>query len=220
MIQPQGKSSGRGLSALRHLATKAPAGDAEFCDLCSAPIGAEHDHLLNPATRQLRCACRACAILFNSTGETNYRRVPRDIYNLPEFTLDDGAWAALGIPIGLAFISRSEVNGEALAVYPSPAGPVQTTLDSEIWEDLVSGNSGFKGMMPEVEALLINRMNGAREYFIVPIDECYKLTGIVRSHWRGFSGGEAAWEQIHLFFDHLKSCSLAPGRRFHAGSVI
>ncbi len=56
-------------------------------------------------------------------------------------------------------------------------------------------------LSPDVEALLINRMNGAREYFWVPIDECYRLTGLVRKHWRGFSGGEEGWEQIERFFD-------------------
>lgn len=220
MTTPQRNSAGRGLSALRQLANKVVVGGDESCDLCSVGIGPEHDHLLNPATRELRCACRACAILFSSTGETTYRRVPRDIWNLAEFTLDDGTWAALGIPIGLAFISRSGINGGALAVYPSPAGPVQTVLDREIWEDLAIGNFGLEGMMPDVEALLINRVNGAREYFIVPIDECYKLTGIVRMHWRGFSGGDAAWERIHVFFDNLKSRSVAPGNRFHAGSIV
>jgi len=220
MSQLQRNSTGRGLSALRQLAMKPAVARAEACDLCSAPLGAEHDHLLDPATRRLRCACRACAILFSSTGETIYRRVPSDVYDLSGFNLSDAMWAGLGIPIALAFVFRSAATGEAVAVYPSPAGPVQTALDREIWEDLVAGNPGLEGLTPDVKALLINRVNGARDYFIAPIDQCYKLTGIVRAHWRGFSGGEAAWEQIHVFFNNLKSRSIAPGRRFHAGSVI
>jgi hypothetical protein len=55
-----------------------------------------------------------------------------------------------------------------------------------------------------VEALLVNRIRAAREYYIVPIDECYKLTGIVRRRWSGFSGGDRLWEEMRLFFEGLK----------------
>jgi hypothetical protein len=49
----------------------------------------------------------------------------------------------------------------------------------------------------------------AREYFIVPIDECYKLVGIIRLHWRGLSGGAEVWGHIRRFFDNLERRSLA-----------
>jgi hypothetical protein len=55
-----------------------------------------------------------------------------------------------------------------------------------------------------VEALLVNRIQGARDYFIVPIDECYKLTGIIRRYWSGISGGDEVWEQIRLFTGNWK----------------
>ncbi len=38
---------------------------------------------------------------------------------------------------------------------------------------------------PDVEALLVNRMNGERAYYRTPIDECFKLVGLIRAHWRG-----------------------------------
>ena len=33
---------------------------------------------------------------------------------------------------------------------------------------------------PDIEALLVNRARGARRHWIVPIDECYALVGLIR----------------------------------------
>jgi len=51
----------------------------------------------------------------------------------------------------------------------------------------------------------INRANFPPDYFLVPIDECYKLVGLIRSNWRGFSGGAEVWREITAFFGGLKS---------------
>ena len=57
--------------------------------------------------------------------------------------------------------------------------------------------------------LLVNRVGMARgctpaEYYLVPIDECYKLVGLIRTHWRGLSGGTEVWREIGAFFAALK----------------
>ena len=31
---------------------------------------------------------------------------------------------------------------------------------------------------------------------IVPIDQCYRLSGLIRLHWRGLSGGSEVWEEV------------------------
>jgi hypothetical protein len=59
-------------------------------------------------------------------------------------------------------------------------------------------------MEPDVEALLVNRVRETREYYLVPIDACYKLVGLIRAHWRGLSGGAEVWHEIKHFFDELK----------------
>ncbi len=200
-------SSARGLASLRNFVRKPP--ETEHCDLCSLALAERHQHLIDPKTRRLLCACDPCAILFGSSGETQYRRVPRDSRVLPDFRLSDQSWNSLGIPIGLAFIYSSSVSDQILAVYPSPAGPTESELDKDSWQELVADNPGLAKLTPDVEALLINRMNGTREYFWVPIDECYRLTGLVRKHWRGFSGGEEGGAQIEQFFVRLKEGSYA-----------
>ena len=38
------------------------------------------------------------------------------------------------------------------------------------------------------------------EYYIAPIDECYKLVGLIRTNWKGLSGGTEVWTEIGRFF--------------------
>src|SRR5215475_5910762 len=183
----------------------------ERCDFCGVELGEVHQHLIEPERRRLVCVDDACAILFGSQGETMYRRVPRRILYLPEFRMTDAQWEALLIPIQLAFIFHSSPAGRVIALYPSPAGPTESLLELAIWDEIAQDNPAVKSMSPDVEGLLVNRIarsNGAGvapEHFIAPIDECFKLVGLIRTNWRGLSGGEKAWEEIGRFFADLKS---------------
>jgi hypothetical protein len=53
--------------------------------------------------------------------------------------------------------------------------------------------------------------DGGFECFLVPIDACYELTGIVRRRWRGFDGGEEARRDIDAFFGALREKSRPAG---------
>jgi hypothetical protein len=192
----------RGLAGLRRLATRHDA--EERCELCAAAVPEYHQHLVDPASRRLVCACDACAILFDHAGARRYRRLPRDIREVAHLEISDTLWNSLGIPIGLVFFFRSSVSNTVLAVYPSPGGPTETSVEEDVWNDLADLHRSLATLSPDVEALLVNRIRGAREYYIVPIDECYKLTGIIRRRWRGISGGDELWAQVRLFFDGLK----------------
>ena len=46
-------------------------------------------------------------------------------------------------------------------------------------------------------------MRGARRQWIVPIDVCYALVGLIRTHWRGFTGGAEVWRELDRFCDGL-----------------
>jgi len=205
MVRDARRSSAKGLAVLRAFVSKQP--EIEHCELCAAVISEQHQHLVDPDSRRLLCACDPCAILFATNGETKYRRVSRDVRMLDRFALSDQAWNSLAIPIGLAFIFQSSAAKGMIAVYPSPAGPTETAVDQDCWDEIVAENPLLARLAADVEALLVNRMNGAREYFWVPIDECYKLAGIVRKYWRGLSGGPEGSDQISNFFEHLKERS-------------
>lgn len=185
----------------------------EDCEMCKTALAENHQHLVELENRKLVCACDACAILFASNGR-KYKRVPRRIRSLPDFQLNDAQWESLLIPINMAFFFHSTGVGKVVAFYPSPAGATESLLALESWEEIVSDNPILESMEPDVEALLVNRVNRARkntsaEHYIVPIDECYKLVGIIRAGWRGLSGGSEIWEEIANFFAGLKQRSVA-----------
>lgn len=177
---------------------------AERCELCAAELAVRHRHLLEPATRQIACACGPCALLFFGRADGRFRLIPSDARRLDDFRLSDAQWNALNLPINLAFFFQSSAAHRPIAIYPSPAGPTESLLPLEAWRELACANPRLGAMEPDVEALLVYRIGAAREHFIVPIDECYKLVGLLRLKWRGFSGGTEAWQAIGDFFEDLR----------------
>lgn len=162
--------------------TKAkPARESERCDLCGADITPDHPHLLDPGDRKISCACPACAILFESPS-ARYRSIPRRILSLDGFKMSDAQWDALGVPVHLAFFFRSAREERVTAVYPSPAGLMESSPSIGAWDDIVHENPLLRDLMPDVEALLVHRIGRAREHFLCPIDRCFALAGLVRSH--------------------------------------
>jgi hypothetical protein len=168
-------------------------------------LGEEHDHLVEPAVHRLLCCCSACGLLFSGAGSGKYRRVPRRVEMLSDFRLTDAQWDGLLIPIDLAYFFHSTPASRVGAFYPSPAGAMESLLSLEAWDALRGENPVLEGLQPDVEALLVNRVGQRREYYRVPIDECYRLVGIIRSHWRGLSGGTVVWDEIHRFFEQLQA---------------
>ncbi|MCM3900282.1 MAG: DUF5947 family protein [Pyrinomonadaceae bacterium] len=188
----------------------------ERCEMCSAELATEHEHLVEPSTRQMLCACQACSILFSGKANTKYRRVPRRIRYLSNFQLTDAQWDSLLIPINMAFFFRCSVTGKVTVLYPSPAGATESLLDFESWNEILSGNPVLQEMESDTEALLVNRVRGASEYYLLPIDECYKLVGLIRTHWHGLSGGTQMWEAIGSFFAELKEKAVDTGVEAYA----
>jgi hypothetical protein len=91
-----------------------------------------------------------------------------------------------------------------VAVYPSPLGATESQLGLEAWSDLAARDPVLGSMEPDVEALLVDRTQGASRCWVVPIDVCYRLVGIVRTHWKGLGGGPEVWAEIARLFDSLE----------------
>jgi hypothetical protein len=170
------------------------AAPLERCELCGAPIAHDHRHLLEPASRELLCACRACALLFDRGGR--YTLVPTRRARVGDDVLSDLAWEELRLPVDIAFFLRSSAQGRDMAFYPSPLGATESQLPVEV--ELLAT------LEPDVEALLVNRAQGAREHWIVPIDDCFRLVGLIRTHWKGLTGGRDVWREIPRFFEELE----------------
>jgi hypothetical protein len=191
--------------ARRAAAPPPPSAAEERCDVCGTPVPPRHRHIADIEQRRLLCACDACRILFDRTaaGGGHFRLIPERVRPLPGFVLDDAAWAALRIPVDMAFFFTSTQAGRVVALYPSPMGATESLLDLAAWGDLVAANPVLRDMEPDVEALLVHRAGGARDNVIVPIDRAYALVGLIREHWKGLGGGDAVWREIAAFFEQL-----------------
>jgi len=213
-----------GLQALRRFTRKQPSARsvAEHCELCAAPLATKHRHLVDLSRETLVCTCDACAILFadGGAGHDRYQLVPQHHLALPDFRMTDELWDELMIPVNMVYIFWSTPAKRVIAFYPSPGGAMQSLLSLENWSTLIADNPILNELKPNVEALLINRIRDRREYYIVPIDTCYQLVGLIRSHWKGLSGGEAVWQAIEEFFADVRRKSQIARGEANAGPEL
>jgi Family of unknown function (DUF5947) len=172
----------------------------EHCDTCGKALAQGHIHTFEPASRGIHCACDSCSALCEGVRQP----IPREIRILPQFRMSDAQWDELLVPISLAFFSYSTPAAKVVAMYPGPAGVAESLLPLEAWDEIASQNVELRDMRPDVEALLVNRVGTAREYFIAPIDECYRLAGMIRLYWHGLSGGALVWGEIAKFLGSLR----------------
>jgi len=193
----------------------------ERCELCAQPIAEHHSHLVEIDNRSLLCACRACYLLFThgGAGGGKYRAVPERCLDLGGGVLTEEQWERAQIPVDLAFFFFNSSLGRMVAFYPSPAGATESLLPLETWQEVERANPALSGLSPDVEALLVYKRPEGFAGYVVPIDACYELVGIVRRHWRGFQGGEEAWRAIAGFFTGLRSRSVEAGATTTVGNA-
>jgi hypothetical protein len=187
------------LSALKRFACSAP--QRECCELCGIALGAVHPHLLERQSHSVVCACGACTLLFSSRQDGKFLRIPTSVRAAPNLAFDELRWEELGLPINLAFFFR-DAEGKVRAMYPSPAGAIESSLP---FDDNSGCFSGSAAMESEVEALLVSRIAGEEAALILPIDECFHLTGLIRTQWRGLSGGTEVWKAIRAFLAEMRT---------------
>jgi hypothetical protein len=182
-----------------------PVPEEERCELCGEPVEPEHRHVLDLHERRLLCACRACTILFDrkGAGGGHYRLVPNECRLVEDFELDDVLWSRLRLPVDMAFFFRSTPAGRTVAFYPSPLGATESLLELEAWEELEAKNPALASLEPDVEALLVNRTGEARDHWLVPVDRCYALVGLIKTRWKGLAGGQEVWDELAAFFRGL-----------------
>jgi hypothetical protein len=85
--------------------------------------------------------------------------------------------AAAGVPVGLAFFSRRAASNQAVASLPGRAGVVESSLPEALWNALGERHAVLRSLAPDVEALLVRRMPGHKDYFHTSIDHCFDSPG-------------------------------------------
>jgi hypothetical protein len=198
-----GAGAGTGTGALQRMVRGAGARRAsaatEHCDMCRAPVAAEHRHLLDSVRQEMLCACVPCSLLFAQEAASNghFRLVPRRRVRLAPLSTEP-----LGVPVGLAFFVP-DADGGVTAHFPGPAGPAQAEVDAGAWRRTGEEHPELAGLEPGTQALLVNTVRGQQQHWIVPLDDCYRLVALVRQEWRGLSGGSRVWPEVDRFFAEL-----------------
>lgn len=193
----------------------------ESCEMCAVAVSDDHRHVVDLERRSLLCVCRGCALLFERTHDgsplpahrlagarpqpTRYRTVPDRYVEIAPFTLPGRAWAALQIPVGIAFVIANTQLDRTVAFYPSPGGATESELPLDAWGDVVAANPALADVEPDVEAVLLRTGDHEPTCYVVPVDRCYELVGAMRLHWRGFDGGAEVRDQIAAFFDDVSA---------------
>jgi hypothetical protein len=177
--------------------------DTEACDLCGIGIPEDHRHLLALSERRIVCACEACWAM--RSGEGDYRPTGNRTVWLPGLDVPDDLWASFQIPIGLAFFMESTVTACVVAMYPSPGGATESELHFDSWSRMLDLNPVLAGLEPDIEGLIANRLSDPPMYVIAPIDRCYELTGTIKAHWEGISGGSGVHDAVERFFEGLRA---------------
>lgn len=188
-------------------AAPGPGEAVEACEMCGAPAGPAHGHVVDSEKRSLLCVCRACFLLFTRPDGSRFRAVPERCLHDPDSPLTTFEWEGLGIPVGTAFFLRG--TDGLTAFYPSPAGATECLLDLVAWARLRTAHPLLAAAEPDVEAILIRGDGDAVECYLVPIDLCYQLVGLVRLYWKGFDGGQEAHEHIDAFFAEVRARATA-----------
>jgi hypothetical protein len=171
--------------------------------------------------RSLVCACTACGLLFTRQADprpggldSRYRTVPDRVRHDPAAPLSTTEWDELRIPVSIAFFFVNSALGHVVASYPSPAGVTECELDLAAWERLADSHPLLRAPVPDVEAILVvgrgqPGTSGDRgiETFLIPIDLCYSLAGLLRLNWHGFDGGTEVRVILAKFLDDLRGRS-------------
>jgi hypothetical protein len=190
------------LAKLRAFVTGVPVVE---CELCAEAITAEHEHLLEQDARRVFCACQACATLFSQEQQRRgprYLRIERRAARLLDVDIDDLDWADLGVQGGLAYFTTRSRTGEVVATFPGRAGIIETFVPLKIWGELERRYPVLKGILPDVEALLVRRSARHHDYFQVSVDHCYELAGLLRSAETPLSSPDLS--SLQSFFTRLE----------------
>jgi hypothetical protein len=178
----------------------------EQCHFCGSALPTDHRHLVDLSAMKFMCTCDMCMITLAVSGK--YKPLPQRFLELEGFKLSDELWSDFLIPVNMAFFVISSARNAAVAYYPAPTGATESKLKIEPWNRLVQLNPILNNLIPDLEALLVNQLETPGQYYIVPIDSCYKLIGMIRITWKGIFGGKEVNDVISRFFQELKEKSV------------
>jgi len=177
---------------------------AEQCEMCAAPLAGVQRHLLDLAHHTFLSICTVCALAFGPRGANAglYRLIPTRHLALLDFQATDELWAG---PVKMICLLRNSETGSVLAVYLAPPGVRESVFDLDRWKTLRTANPLLESLEPDVETLLLQRIGPAPAAYIVPIDTCARLIGLLEDRRWNQEGERAIWQAVGAFFADLQA---------------
>ena len=101
----------------------------------------------------------------------------------------------------------ASVSGGGRRPVPEPGGRDGVRARrSTAWDALCAANPVLERLEPDAEALIVNRTGArARSTRSSPIDQAYRLVGLIKARWEGITGGRGVEDAVAEFFDGLRA---------------
>ena len=203
MVRQPAEAGGDPCPRARPTAGRRPDRDGERCDLCGracqggppppAPARGAPDRL------------RVRAVLGHARPATpSTARWARAPPGCPTSSSPTSAGPASGSRSASRSSCARRVVGGMVGLYPSPAGATECELDLSAWDALRADNPVLESLEADAEGLIVNRLSSPPQHAIAPIDDCYRLVGLVKASWEGISGGTGLELALQGFFDELR----------------
>ena len=204
-MRPQDLTRGGGFEVLRRFAkARVPV---ERCDLCGVEVAPMHDHLIDPVRAPARLRLWRLRGALQRAGRHQVQA------GAPA---RDGARRAhhQRCPVGGApaadrpgLLLRQHAAGAGGGVLPEPGRRHRVAAGArDLGGDPARAPGPRATCSPTFRRCSSTGSGAARRptvCYLVPIDQCFRLVGIIRMHWKGFTGGTAVWEEIDRFFADL-----------------
>ena len=172
-----------------------PVAAGERCEMCSAPVADEHQHVVDVNSRSLMCTCRAVLpAVHRPEAQLRYRAVPDRYLAFPGFVLGRPTGTTCRSRSGWRSCSSNTAQDRVVAFYPSPAGATESELSMEAWDRVLEANPGLDTVLPDVEALLVRGI-GRTTASAATWSRSTRATSWSAGcgcTWRGFDGGQEA----------------------------
>ena len=136
----------------------------------------------------------------------------------PNFEMTDGQWESLMIPINWPSSFAPASRTERSRSIPARRARLNRCCRS------THGQRSSRAIRVCIHSSPTSRLCSSiayghahgltrAEYYIAPIDECYKLVGLIRTNWKGLSGGTEVWDEVGRFFAELRNPNPRSSRR-------
>ena len=195
---------------------------AERCELCGRPSPPEHAHLIEPAARQLLCACdRAPSCSPAADADLQARSTRHHAICATSADRRAVGRADDSDRSGVLFLQQPGQPEWSPCIRAPPVRPNRSSIsrhgtrssrDNPVFArssptSRRSSSTGTSDRAPR-------GTSGAHrpDYYVVPIDECLQAGRPDPQSWSGLSGGTAVWERDRGFFADLKARAVVRAR--------